>query len=89
MIALFILSLLGIAAGALGGALTNGLEGMILGGSAGFVLGVFAWITDNIKAEQQSRDVLPEELLNDLNAIARLQRDPRIPKIEHGQWMID
>ena len=76
MSALFILSLLGITAGSIGGALTNGLDGMVLGGSAGFVLGVLAWITDNINAERQSRELLPEHLLSDLNAIARLPGNP-------------
>ena len=73
MIALIGLAILGAVAGGLGGALTHGLEGMILGGSAGFVLGVLAWITDNMDAERQSRELLPEHILSDLNAIARLQ----------------
>ncbi len=72
MFALFILSLLGITAGSVGGALTNGLDGMLLGGSAGFVLGVLAWITDNMEQERQSRELLPEQLLHDINAFARL-----------------
>lgn len=75
MSALFFLSLLGIAAGCAGGAVTNGIDGLILGGSGGFVLGVLAWITDNIKQERQSRELLPEHLLNDLNAFARLHGD--------------
>ncbi|MEZ4677824.1 MAG: hypothetical protein R2932_26770 [Caldilineaceae bacterium] len=75
MLALMTLAMLGITAGALGGAVTNGLDGMVLGGSAGFVLGVLAWITDNMSAERQSRELLPEHLLHDLNAIARLHGD--------------
>lgn len=76
MITLFILSVLGIAAGGIGGGLTNGLDGFILGASAGFVLGVLAWITDNMERERQSRELLPEHLLNDLNALARLHGEP-------------
>lgn len=72
MIALIVLAMLGTLAGSLGGVFTNGIDGMVLGGSAGLVLGVLAWITDNIDAERQSRELRPEHLLNDLNAIARL-----------------
>jgi len=79
MIALIVLALLGMVAGSLGGVYTNGLDGMVLGGSAGLVLGVLAWITDNIDAERQSRELLPEHLLNDLNAIARLRFEQVTP----------
>lgn len=72
MNALYLLSLLGIAAGSVGGAVTGGLDGTVLGGSAGFVLGVLAWLTDNMEQERQSRALLPEQLLSDLNAFARL-----------------
>ncbi len=84
MIALMILAMLGISAGAVGGAMTNGLDGMVLGGSAGFVLGVLAWITDNISAERQSRELLPEHLLSDINAIARLQGNPGLATMDDG-----
>jgi len=97
MMALMILSMLGISAGAVGGALTNGLDGMVLGGSAGFVLGVLAWITDNISAERQSRELLPEHLLSDINAIARLQGNSGLATMEDSRssnghklpWTID
>jgi len=79
MIALIVLALLGMVAGSLGGGFTNGLDGIVLGGSAGLVLGVLAWITDNIDAERQSRELLPEHLLNDLNAIARLHFETVAP----------
>lgn len=72
MNALYILSLLGIAAGSIGGAFTGGLDGTLLGGSAGFVLGVLAWLTDTMEQERQSRELLPEQLLSDINAFARL-----------------
>ena len=97
MIALMILAMLGISAGAVGGAMTNGLDGMVLGGSAGFVLGVLAWITDNINAERQSRELLPEHLLNDINAIARLQGNPGLATMDdsrsrvghHTSWTME
>ncbi|MCB0185276.1 MAG: hypothetical protein KDE31_13470 [Caldilineaceae bacterium] len=84
MSALTTLAILGMMAGALGGSLTNGIDGMILGGSAGFVLGVLAWITDNIAVERESRELLPEHILSDLNAIARLPRNPRMGMIDEG-----
>ncbi len=83
MIALIVLALLGTLAGSLGGVFTNGLDGMVLGGSAGLVLGVLAWITDNIDAERQSRELLPEHLLNDLNAIAHLRFESTTPPRYH------
>ena len=83
MIALIVLALLGTLAGSLGGVFTNGLDGMVLGGSAGLVLGVLAWITDNIDVERQSRELLPEHLLNDLNAIARLRFENTTPPLCH------
>ncbi|HRW04865.1 MAG TPA: hypothetical protein P5121_07210 [Caldilineaceae bacterium] len=84
MSGLMTLAILGMTAGAFGGSLTNGVDGMILGGSAGFVLGVLAWITDNITAERESRELLPEHILSDLNAIARLQHNPTLGKIDES-----
>jgi hypothetical protein len=89
MTTLLILAMLGITAGGAGGAMTNGFDGMVLGGSAGFVLGVLAWITDNINAERQSRELLPEHLLSDLNAIARLQGNPGVATMDDGRWTMD
>lgn len=84
MNALLILVILGTTAGSFGGMLTNGIEGMILGGSAGFVLGVLAWISDNIAMERESRELLPEHILHDLNAIARLQHNPTLSTIDES-----
>jgi len=84
MAALVTLALLGMMAGSFGGAVTNGIDGMILGGSAGFVLGVLAWITDNITVERESRELLPEHILHDLNAIARLQHNPTVGQIDES-----
>ena len=90
MIALIVLALLGTLAGSLGGLFTNGLDGMVLGGSAGLVLGVLAWITDNIDAERQSRELLPEHLLNDLNAIARLRiENATTPLYQENEVVVD
>ena len=84
MSALIALAIVGMTAGALGGALTNGIDGMILGGSAGFVLGVLAWITDNITVERESRELLPEHILSDLNAIARLPRNSTLGSVDES-----
>ena len=51
MTTLLLLSLVGTAAGSIGGIISSGLDGLILGGSIGLIAGVVVWSLASMNAQ--------------------------------------